>query len=109
MGTQQSMSRRAHVRFVMLHFDFVTDFDLTYQDDLNLIRELQMKIEQVQSDNVEKTVLLNSVNERVNVAEEARQRLHDLVMELEVFVSLSRKHLAVSNAQALTCLYYCGS
>ena len=71
----------------------------------------QLKQEQanMQSDNMEKTVLLNSVNERVNVAEEARQRLHDLVMELEVCVSLSRKHLAVSNAQALTCLYYCGS
>ena len=53
------------------------------EEDLSLIRELQMQLEQVEADKEQKGALLASMQDRVATAELARNRLHDLVLDLE--------------------------
>ena len=53
------------------------------EEDLSLIRQLQMQLEQVEADKEQKDALLASMQDRVATAELARNRLHDLVLDLE--------------------------
>ena len=53
------------------------------EEDLSLIRQLQDDLEQVVVDNGQKDASLASMQDRVATAELARNRLHELVMQLE--------------------------
>jgi len=53
------------------------------EEDLSLIRQLQDELEQVVVDNEQKGASLASMQDRVATAELARNRLHELVMQLE--------------------------